>query len=244
MKLTYLRSIGLDVVVCCTADCPTDQDVAGSAAHVSPAVASHSATKAPKNGKNPSSKGTSKQPDDEAAKVARAAAKAAKQREKEVSQSLSMLLRHRAREVGVHIDTAGWVTIQDGLAWMNSFEGDDGIEGPPVAEEEVRAVVSASDKQCFEIRAGPRPLIRASQGHSIPGIELDLEPLTGADVPLAVHGAYYAAWDQIQRTGLKSMERNHIHLARDLPGASGVISGMRSSCEVLIWVDICRAEAT
>merc|ERR1719150_1163938 len=133
--------------------------------------------------------------------------------------------------------------MQDALAWLNSFEGDDAVEGPAVTEEEVCAVVSASDKQRFDIRSGLRPLIRASQGHSMPGIELDLELLTGADVPLAVHGTYYAAWDQIQRTGLKSMERNHIHLARDLPGDSGVISGMRASCEVLIWVDVCMAEA-
>merc|ERR1719189_1434043 len=131
-----------------------DQEMAGSAAEVSPAVASHAATRAHKNGKTQRTKGTSKQADDEAAKATRAAAKAAKQREKEVSQSLSMLLRHRAREVGVHIDSAGWVAIQDALAWMSSFEGDDAFEGPPVTEEEVRAVVSASDKQRFEIRAG------------------------------------------------------------------------------------------
>ena len=34
------------------------------------------------------------------------------------------------------------------------------------------------------------------------------------------------------------MARQHVHFARDLPGESGVISGMRSSCQVLVWVDL------
>lgn len=250
MDLAYLMSIGIDVVNAkgssagaCAAGCPSDQAVAEGAARVAPPSAGPQMPAKPsKKAKNQMSNGAAKQSEDDAAKAARAAAKAGKLREKGISQSLSMLLRHRAREVGVRIDSAGWIIIQDALAWMNSFEGDDAIEGPPVTEEEVRAVVSASDKQRFQLRDGPQPQIRASQGHSMPGIDLDLEPLTSAEVPMAVHGTYHAAWEQIQRTGLRRLERNHIHLAQDLPGASGVISGMRSSCEVLIWVDVCRCE--
>ena len=33
------------------------------------------------------------------------------------------------------------------------------------------------------------------------------------------------------------MTRNHIHFAKGLPGEDGVISGMRSSCDVLIYMD-------
>mmetsp|Transcript_46720 Transcript_46720/g.117652 ORF Transcript_46720/g.117652 Transcript_46720/m.117652 type:complete len:285 (-) Transcript_46720:74-928(-) len=241
MNITYLRSIGLNVMhgessslAECVEDCPTTQ--------VCPPVESKTAAKPSKKGAHQTSKGAAKQADEGNAKETRAAAKAAKQREKDVSQTLSMLLRHRAREVGVHIDGAGWVAVQDALAWMNSFEGDDAIEGPPVTEEEVSAVVSASDKQRFELRDGTPTRIRASQGHSMTGIDLDLQPLTGADVPVAVHGTYYTAWEMIQQDGLKRRERNHIHFAHDLPGASGVISGMRSSCEVLIWVDVRKSE--
>jgi len=253
MDFAYLRCIGLDIeegvegsrVVDQAANCLVDQADANADARVSlPLNGSKVRAKPPEQVSGQSVKDAPKQADDQAAKTARAAAKAAKQREKDVSQTLSMLLRHRAREVGVFIDGAGWVTVQDALSWMNSFQGDDAIDGPPVSEEEVRAVVSASDKQRFDLWEGPQQLrIRASQGHSMPGIDLDLEPLTSADAPLAVHGTYYAAWEQIQSIGLKRMERNHIHLALGLPGASGVISGMRSSCEVLIWVDLHKAEA-
>ena len=37
------------------------------------------------------------------------------------------------------------------------------------------------------------------------------------------------------------MSRNHVHLAADLPGESGVISGMRASCEVVVYVDVRKA---
>lgn len=249
MDLAYLISIGIDVAnvkggsdQACAASCPSDQ-TDGVSRMASPPAGTQVSAKPSKKTNNQMSNVAAKQSEDEAVKAARAAAKAAKLREKGISQSLSMLLRHRAREVGVPIDSGGWAAIQDALAWMNSFEGDDAVEGPPVTEDEVRAVVSASDKQRFQLRDGPQPHIRASQGHSMPGIDPGLEPLTGAEVPIAVHGTYHAAWEKIQHSGLNRMERNHIHLAQDVPGASGVISGMRSSCEVLIWVDICKCEA-
>jgi len=34
------------------------------------------------------------------------------------------------------------------------------------------------------------------------------------------------------------MSRNHVHLAADLPGEGGVISGMRASCELVVYVDV------
>mmetsp|Transcript_26550 Transcript_26550/g.86824 ORF Transcript_26550/g.86824 Transcript_26550/m.86824 type:complete len:90 (-) Transcript_26550:79-348(-) len=37
------------------------------------------------------------------------------------------------------------------------------------------------------------------------------------------------------------MTRHHIHLAEGLPGEAGVISGMRKSAEVFVWVDVLRA---
>merc|ERR1712045_379219 len=97
--------------------------------------------------------------------------------------------------------------------------------------------------QRFDISQARPLFIRASQGHSMEGINPDLEHLSGADVPFAVHGTYYDAWEAIKETGLSKMERAHIHLAQDVPGSSGVISGMRASCEVLVWVDISWAEA-
>lgn len=37
------------------------------------------------------------------------------------------------------------------------------------------------------------------------------------------------------------MKRQHIHLAEGLPGSDGVISGMRSSSSIFIYIDIVKA---
>jgi 2'-phosphotransferase len=94
--------------------------------------------------------------------------------------------------------------------------------------------------------------IRANQGHSIPGIDPDrlLTRITPEDLvgtPVVVHGTNADAWEKHIRTeGLKRMKRNHIHFATGTPrkdrGGGGhnavvVVSGMRKSCQVYIYVD-------
>jgi len=83
--------------------------------------------------------------------------------------------------------------------------------------------------------------IRANQGHSMKAIQLDLKPiLSAAEIPMAVHGTTLRAWENIRSEGLSKMNRNHIHLAQGVPGDM-VISGMRSSSQVLIYVDVDKA---
>lgn len=85
--------------------------------------------------------------------------------------------------------------------------------------------------------------IRANQGHSIPGICFD-ELLTAiSDDELKdltiVHGTYMDCWENhIRKEGLSKMNRNHIHFAPGLPsGKDEVISGMRKTCQVYIYID-------
>ena len=104
-------------------------------------------------------------------------------------------------------------------------------------------------------------LIRANQGHSIKvDTEGLLTPITreAGNVPTTVvHGTDERAWPLILKGGgLRRMTRNHIHFASGLPAgfkplessaataaggavdAAPVISGMRVSSTVLIYVDI------
>lgn len=46
---------------------------------------------------------------------------------------------------------------------------------------------------------------------------------------------------EIAEKGLSKMNRNHIHMAVGLPGADGVISGMRNSCNLHIHIDTALA---
>jgi len=87
--------------------------------------------------------------------------------------------------------------------------------------------------------------IRANQGHSIAtGISSDellqrLSPEELASIDTIVHGTTWIAWDQhIKREGLCRMKRHHIHFATGIPGEdTSVISGMRSSSDVYIYID-------
>ena len=94
-------------------------------------------------------------------------------------------------------------------------------------------------------------LIRANQGHSIKvDTEGLLTPITveASNVPATVvHGTDERAWKLILGGGgLRRMTRTHIHFASGLPqsfntedkDAAPVISGMRNSSTVLIYIDI------
>lgn len=104
-------------------------------------------------------------------------------------------------------------------------------------------------------------LIRANQGHSIKVEEEGLlEPISlDSELPsIVVHGTTHKAWPQIVASGgLKKMTRNHVHFASGLPAGfellagsndttseaqkEPVISGMRNTSAVLIFIDIRKA---
>lgn len=96
--------------------------------------------------------------------------------------------------------------------------------------------------------------IRANQGHSLSAVVVDMKPLktisdfpvfdASSSVPVAVHGTNPRAWQLIQTSGgLSRMNRTHIHLASGLFGDSNVISGMRKSADVYVYIDIEKALA-
>ena len=100
--------------------------------------------------------------------------------------------------------------------------------------------------------------IRATQGHTLKFIdsELLLTPIPPdelAQIPVILHGTYQQPWQaSISKQGLNRMKRNHIHFAAGLPKGSGdnnssksgrVISGMRTSSNVYIYLDAAKCAA-
>lgn len=114
----------------------------------------------------------------------------------------------------------------------------------------LQRLVESDSKSRYMLHEGPDEAaptagdiwwIRANQGHSLKAIKLDLKPILSAtDIPMGVHGTNRKAWESISAQGLSRMGRNHIHLAQGIPG-DGVISGMRNSAQVLIYVDVQKA---
>ena len=176
----------------------------------------------------------------------------------QLSKLMSKLLRHKAKEYDVPIDTDGWVLLTDAIAHVNRREAELALESEPPrepctwTEEHVHAMVGLNDKQRFELREQPTAggvyQIRAAQGHSMKQVGEQIGTLITFDsetkeasVPFAVHGTTITALRQILAQGLHKMERHHIHLAKGLLGEEAVISGMRHDCAVYIWVDISSA---
>jgi 2'-phosphotransferase len=128
-----------------------------------------------------------------------------------------------------------------------------------VTLDDIRTAATDNAKQRFSMKPNPalptppdpnseEPsdwVIRANQGHSIAAVDsaVLLIPITreASNVPeTVIHGTYYAFYQTIVESGgLKKMSRNHIHFSTGLPeDKQGVISGMRSDAELLVYVDI------
>lgn len=173
--------------------------------------------------------------------------------EKKLSHSLSWALRHAALNIGLTIREDGYVPVQEILDSTHPK-----LRGATL--ENIQMVVKNSDKQRFKLEERPRHLyypeseketdstpqmilcIRANQGHSISIINPEsllkkLSPNELMALPCIVHGTYPQAWESIKSSGLKKMNRTHIHFATGLPADDGVISGMRKTCSIYIYLD-------
>jgi len=153
-----------------------------------------------------------------------------------LSKSLSATLRHKAPEQGIPIRDDGYVSVASLLRHpiYRKYTVDD-----------LHKVVEDNNKQRFTLKtdAAGKLWIKANQGHSLDLPDLELDTIdSAAAYPVVVHGTSRRAWELIKASGaLSRMDRNHIHLATGLPGASGVISGMRSSSEIHVFVDMAAA---
>jgi len=154
--------------------------------------------------------------------------------EVQFSKTLTYLLRHGAEKEGLHMRPDGFVLVSEILN-LRKLKGK--------TEQDVRKTVETDDKQRFAFSEEDGVLyIRANQGHSIEVKDLALKRIEShTEIPKAVHGTYHKFWPSIQKEGLKKMGRNHIHLSIGEYGSKEVISGMRSSAQILIYIDIEQA---
>ncbi|CAC5418578.1 TRPT1 [Mytilus coruscus] len=152
----------------------------------------------------------------------------------QLSKALSFILRHGAERQGYKMMPGGFLYVDEILKRQNNLRD--------YNLDDVRRIVETNDKKRFHMEPDKetgKMKIRANQGHSIEVEDLELKPLLSAnEVSMVIHGTYYASWEKIKHTGLSRMGRNHIHFAAGEPGENGVISGMRQSCEVMIFINL------
>lgn len=139
------------------------------------------------------------------------------------SKFLSYVLRHRPDEIGIELDSRGWVAIDTLLAAA-------GAHGNPLTREELDNVVANNNKQRFAISEdGTR--IRASQGHST---YVDLGYAASLPPELLFHGTAACNVASIRTQGLLKGSRHHVHLSLDSITATQV--GARHGSPVVLVV--------
>lgn len=149
----------------------------------------------------------------------------------QMSKAISRVLRHRPDSAGVVLDGHGWCRIDELLAGL-------ALRGVAISRAELNIIVRTNNKQRFALSADGQ-FIRASQGHSVSGVDLQLRAKTPPS--RLFHGTLDANVASIARRGLLPMRRNHVHLSQDVETASVV--GARRGVPVVFEVDAHRMHA-
>lgn len=142
-----------------------------------------------------------------------------------LSKFLSMVLRHRAHEFGLELDSEGYTDIGALYEvvqgrYKNAYTYDDMIR--------VLTTPGSDHKLRFEL-VGYR--VRARYGHN--------KAVTAIEYPPAVppeqlyHGTVAAALDGIRKDGLQAQARQYVHLAVDVERAL-TVGGRRGTAVLLI----------
>ncbi|CAN6831186.1 unnamed protein product [Brassica oleracea] len=167
---------------------------------------------------------------------------------------LTRILRHMASELRLNMRGDGFVKAGDLLSLNLKTSANVQLKSHTI--DEIREAVRRDNKQRFSlVEENGELLIRANQGHSITLLlyclclsvqtvesEKLLKPiLSPEEAPVCVHGTYRKNLESILASGLKRMNRLHVHFSCGLPTDGEVISGMRRDVNLLIFLDIKKA---
>jgi putative RNA 2'-phosphotransferase len=144
-----------------------------------------------------------------------------------LSKYLAKHLRHAPHELGLTLQPAGWVPVDDLLnaARRHGFK---------ISYDDLVECVETNDKQRFAFDVSGE-LIRANQGHSV---EVDLQLEEREPPETLYHGTVAQFLPSILRDGLVRGKRHHVHLCRDVETATRV--GARRGKPVILKIDAGR----
>lgn len=147
---------------------------------------------------------------------------------KNKSKYLSLLLRHQPEKANLTIDKNGWISI------------DDILNNTDFLVEELYQIVDEDNKGRYEISEDDN-YIRAVQGHTIKAVtDPGLTEETPPDV--LYHGTSVNVVDIIMKEGLKKMNRNHVHLSKDVETAE-IVAKRRKGKFVILQINALQMRA-
>lgn len=139
-----------------------------------------------------------------------------------LSVFISLILRHKPEEIGLALDSQGYLSVHDLIKGIN--------DTPRIIDEVILAeIVDSDDKQRYSYNFD-KTKIRANQGHSIE-VDLGLQEL--APPEFLYHGTSVKYEDLILDEGLKKQARQYVHLSDNLETATAV-GGRRGKPVILL----------
>lgn len=149
------------------------------------------------------------------------------------SFDLSYLLRHGAIRERLSIRSDGYVPMTEILGYYKFRQ---------CSIDDVKRIIDADKKGRFSIIQDSKGYwVRANQGHSheVASRILEESLLRKIHSPIdgCFHGTYAHVIASIQRDGLRTMNRKHIHFA----SSKSAKSGSRRDCDALVYIDMEKA---
>jgi len=128
---------------------------------------------------------------------------------KNISKSMSYLIRHGAPKENIKYTDEGFFKITDVLDWLNkNFDN-------LVIIDQIHQIVKDDEKGRYTINVQDNiEMIRANQGHSF-DVFINMTPIildNVDDYGIVLHGTYHKLYDPISMDGLNRMSRLHIHM--------------------------------
>ena len=140
-----------------------------------------------------------------------------------ISKRLSFLLRHCKEPLYIDIN-GGWALVDDILDALR-------MKHPNINRKTLDDIVASDEKMRYSYDQTGRK-IRANQGHSIPGVVVQMEQLEPPE--FLYHGTATRFLDSIMEEGLKPMSRQWVHISSDVETAVKV--GKRHGTPVVLKI--------
>jgi putative RNA 2'-phosphotransferase len=147
-----------------------------------------------------------------------------------ISKFISFILRHKPEAVGISLDDHGWADVDELIAGIQK-------SGKVIDMTMLEDIVRTDEKGRYSFNED-KTKIRANQGHSI-AVDVELKELTPPDI--LYHGTAARFLDSIKREGIKSMDRQYVHLSVDYGTAVKV--GKRHGYPVVLKLDTTQMAA-
>lgn len=136
---------------------------------------------------------------------------------------MSLVLRHQPDVIGVTLDDNGWASVMELMEGIQR-------KGIRIDSDLLDEVVATNDKKRFAFNED-KTKIRANQGHSV---KVDVELREAEPPEILYHGTVLRFVDSIRVEGLKPMNRQHVHLSKQVSAAQQV--GARRGKPILLKV--------